>query len=167
MFGVMAATDKLDGYLARQTQPDLQDRHPARSPCRQAAGRLLGHPAFLRMGCLAGVSNPDCRCGGDLCRLRVGCRRHPCAAGHGRAGQDRARPLGKLNTVFQLALVMLTLIAPALPPSNDHWILAALNILWRTVPAIAVLTVADYTWLGIARIPSCQAIIRHALFTHR
>jgi phosphatidylglycerophosphate synthase len=59
-----------------------------------------------------------------------------------------ARPLGKANTVLQLALVLLTLIAPELHGRNG-WVRTLLRVLWWVVPAVAIATSADYVVLGI------------------
>jgi hypothetical protein len=60
-----------------------------------------------------------------------------------------ARPLGKLNTVLQLALVMLTLVAPELHASHGWWIRPLLRAIWWLVPVVAVTTCADYAILGV------------------
>jgi CDP-diacylglycerol--glycerol-3-phosphate 3-phosphatidyltransferase len=148
VFAVMALTDKLDGYLARRLNQtsrlgtildpiadkllvassvvllsfDWISPEPYRIPTTVVA-IIYGGYVVVALGTLALL-------------LVVG------------RVSIAARPLGKANTVLQLALVLLTLIAPDLNGRTGA-VRMALKALWWIVPAVAVATSLDYVVLGI------------------
>jgi CDP-diacylglycerol--glycerol-3-phosphate 3-phosphatidyltransferase len=149
VFGVMALTDKLDGYLARKLNQtsrlgalldpvadkllvacsvillsfDWVASAPYRIPLAVVAA-IYGGYVFVALGTLVVLA--------VVGRVSVA-----------------ARPLGKLSTVLQLALVMLTLVAPELHASHGWWVRPVLRAIWWLVPAVALATCVDYAILGV------------------
>jgi CDP-diacylglycerol--glycerol-3-phosphate 3-phosphatidyltransferase len=148
VFAVMALTDKLDGYLARRLNqtsrlgtildPIADKLLVASSVVLLSFDWIASEPyripttvvAIIYGGYLVVAT-------GTLALLLV----------VGRVS-IAARPLGKANTVLQLALVLLTLIAPELH-ERAGWLRTVLKALWWIVPAVAIATSADYVVLGI------------------
>lgn len=149
VFAIMAATDKLDGYLARRLNQvsklgtlldPLADKllvacsvillsfswvatERFRVPLPVVA-TIYGGYVFIALGTLA---------------LLIVVGRVSIAP----------RPLGKLNTVLQLALVLLTLVAPQLQALGQSWVRPLLVALWWAVPCITIATCMDYFLQGI------------------
>jgi CDP-diacylglycerol--glycerol-3-phosphate 3-phosphatidyltransferase len=148
VFAVMALTDKLDGYLARRLNqtsrlgtildPIADKLLVASSVVLLSFDWIASEPyripttvvAIIYGGYLVVAT-------GTLALLLV----------VGRVS-IAARPLGKANTVLQLALILLTLIAPELH-GRAGWVRTVLKGLWWVVPSVAIATSADYVMLGV------------------
>jgi CDP-diacylglycerol--glycerol-3-phosphate 3-phosphatidyltransferase len=150
-FCIMALTDKLDGYLARR----LHQVTKLGTLLDPVADKLLVACSVILLS-FDWIASP---------RLRI-----PMAvvaviyAGYlivalgavallttvGKVS-IKPRPLGKSNTVLQLALVLLTILALVVRPPSAEEIRHALVILWWAVPVLAVLTCADYVMQGVVQ----------------
>ena len=134
VYAVMALTDKLDGYLARRLNqvsrlgtildPVADKLLVASSVVLLSFGWVATRPYRIPLAVVTVIYGGYVFVAGGTLALLV------------RIGKVSIfpRPLGKANTVLQLALVMLTLIAPVLPadPARIRPLLVAL---WWVVPA--------------------------------
>lgn len=146
IFAIMAITDKLDGYLARK----LNQATKLGAILDPLADKLLIACSVILLS-LARVATPEFRIplavviavyGKDLITV-LGTLAVMAVVGH---VQIIARPLGKLSTVLQLALIMATLLGPDLAHFGmSKWLLPGL---WWIVSAVAVLACADYVVQG-------------------
>ena len=157
VFGVMAVTDKLDGYLARK----LNQTSKIGTILDPVADKLLVACSVILLS-FDWVATPRYRiplpvvatiygsylivAGGTLVLLAV----------VGRVS-IAPRPLGKVGTALQLVLVLLTLIAPSLPPLAADAMHNMLVFLWWAVPILAAVTCADYVLQGIRQLRTWQA----------
>jgi CDP-diacylglycerol--glycerol-3-phosphate 3-phosphatidyltransferase len=146
IFAIMAITDKLDGYLARK----LQQATKLGAILDPLADKLLIACSVVLLS-LGRVATPEFRIpiavviavyGKDLITV-LGTLAVMALVGH---VQIIARPLGKLSTVVQLALVMATLLGPDLTQLGvAGWLLPGL---WWGVSALAILACSDYVVQG-------------------
>jgi CDP-diacylglycerol--glycerol-3-phosphate 3-phosphatidyltransferase len=148
IFAVMAATDKLDGYLARRLG---QSTHLG-TILDPLADKLLIVCSTILLS-FDWVASP----GYKIPKLVV-------AAIYGKdvivavgalvllalAGKVSVHPriLGKLSTGLQLALVMATLIGPDLNRARAGLAGGMLRVLWWSVSVVALAACADYLWQG-------------------
>ena len=152
VFAVMAATDKLDGYLARkfnQTSRIGTILDPVADKLLVACSIILlsfdwiATPRYQipRPVVISVYGSYVIIVGGTLILL-------------GLIGKVSIspRPLGKLGTVLQLTLVLLTLIAPNFQPLIGEALHRVLVVLWWVVPILAVLTCADYCLQGVRQL---------------
>jgi CDP-diacylglycerol--glycerol-3-phosphate 3-phosphatidyltransferase len=156
IFGVMAATDKLDGYLARklnQTTKIGTLLDPVADKLLVACSVILlsfdwvaSEPYRIPLPVVAVIYAGYLLVAVGALALLVLVGRVTIAP----------RPLGKLNTFLQLTLVMLTLVAPALPAPSENWVSPTLHVLWWSVPAVVLTTCADYTIQGVGQFRSAR-----------
>jgi CDP-diacylglycerol--glycerol-3-phosphate 3-phosphatidyltransferase len=150
VFAIMAITDKLDGYLARRLNQSsklgaildpLADKlliaisvillsfdwvaHPAYRIPLIVVGFVYGKDLLTAIGAVAMLSSP---------------RRQKLTI--------QARPLGKISTLLQLTLVIVTLIAPDLEIFGPFFPYYLLLGLWMAVCGVAVGAVWDYAMVG-------------------
>ena len=149
VFGLMALTDKLDGYLARK----LNQTSRMGTLLDPVADKLLVACSVILLS-FEWIASAPYRIplpvvvviyGGYLF-VALGTLVLLAVVGK---VSIAARPLGKLNTVLQLALVMLTLVAPELHASHGWWVRPLLRGIWWLVPVVAVATCVDYALLGV------------------
>lgn len=149
IFAVMAATDKLDGYLARRLNqtskigtildPVADKLLIASSVVLLSFGWVAGAPYRIPLPVVAAVYGKDLivALGFILLSALVG----PVTV--------KPRWLGKAGTFFQLLLVILTLMAPdldALKSGSAGWVLGGL---WWVVAAVSIAASIDYFILGL------------------
>jgi CDP-diacylglycerol--glycerol-3-phosphate 3-phosphatidyltransferase len=157
IFGVMALTDKLDGYLARrlnQTSKIGTILDPVADKLLIASSVVLlsfdwaaGAAYRIPLAVVAAVYGKDLIVVvGTLCLLAY-------------AGKVSAPPrlLGKAGTFFQLLLVMLTLLAPDLDRIAPGAARTVLIGLWWVVGVVSVLATADYVGVGIRQTRAAMA----------
>jgi CDP-diacylglycerol--glycerol-3-phosphate 3-phosphatidyltransferase len=148
IFAVMAATDKLDGYLARRLG---QSTHlgtildPLADKLLIVCSTILlsfdwvASPGYkIPKPVVAAIYGKDVIVAvGALALLAL-------------AGKVTVRPriLGKLSTGLQLALVMATLIGPDLDRARAGLGGGMLRLLWWSVSAVAIAACSDYLWQG-------------------
>ena len=147
VFGVMALTDKLDGYLARRLNqtsrlgtildPLADKLLVASSVVLLSFDWVATEPYAIPFAVVAIIYGGYVVVALGTLALLVRIGRVSIAP----------RPLGKANTVLQLALVLLTLVAPELH-GRMGWVRPLLVGLWWVVPAVAVATCLDYVMLG-------------------
>lgn len=147
IFAVMAITDKLDGYLARR----LNQATKLGAVLDPLADKLLIACSVVLLS-LGRVAAPEFRIplavvivvyGKDLITV-LGTLAIMALVGH---VQIVSRALGKISTVFQLSLIMATLLGPDLARLGiASWFLPSL---WWAVGLVAVLACADYVIQGI------------------
>jgi CDP-diacylglycerol--glycerol-3-phosphate 3-phosphatidyltransferase len=149
IFALMAATDKLDGWLARR----LDQTSKLGALLDPIADKLLvaSSVVLLHFDWVAGarytipfwvVTTIYAR---DLI-VAIGALALLAVIGK---VSIQARLAGKLGTVLQLALVLLTLVGPLLDASNDRWVLPSLQFLWWAVATIALISCSDYLRQGV------------------
>lgn len=152
IFAVMAATDKLDGYLARK----LNQTSRIGAILDPVADKLLVACSIILLS-FDWIATP-----------RYQIPRVVVAAVYGSylaivAGtlallaligkvSISPRPLGKAGTVLQLTLVLLTLVAPTLQTLAADALRRVLVVLWWVVPILAALTCADYAVQGVQQL---------------
>lgn len=157
IFGVMALTDKLDGYLARrlnQTSRIGMILDPVADKLLIASSVVLlsfdwaaGAAYRIPLAVVAAVYGKDLIVVlGTLALLAY-------------AGKVSAVPrlLGKAGTFFQLLLVMLTLLAPdldGLAPGSARVVLVGS---WWVVGGVSVLATADYVGVGIRQLRAARS----------
>jgi len=71
-----------------------------------------------------------------------------------------ARPLGKLNTVLQLVLVIATLLCIDLGAPAGDLVRRLLVVLWYIIPIVAIATCADYVLQGTKQFRSARRASR-------
>jgi CDP-diacylglycerol--glycerol-3-phosphate 3-phosphatidyltransferase len=148
IFAVMAATDKLDGYLARR----LKQSSKIGAILDPVADKILIACCVMLLS-LPWVAPPNFRIpswvviavyGKDLV-IAIGCLVLLALLG---TVTITPRPLGKASTVLQLAMVMAVLLTP---PASSSWIPAwsrLVHTMFWVVTVLAVLTLADYVIQG-------------------
>ena len=157
IFGVMALTDKLDGYLARrlnQTSKLGTILDPVADKLLIASSVVLlsfdwaaGADYRIPLAVVAAVYGKD---------LIVAIGTVVILASVGKVSVA-PRILGKLGTFFQLLLVMLTLVAPDLDrfrPGSARLVLAAL---WWVVSAVSIASAIDYLVVGLRQLQAARA----------
>jgi CDP-diacylglycerol--glycerol-3-phosphate 3-phosphatidyltransferase/cardiolipin synthase len=149
IFAVMAATDKLDGYLARR----LKQSSKIGAILDPVADKILIACCVMLLS-LPWVAPPNFRIpdwvvlavyGKDLVTA-IGCLVLLALVG---TVTITPRPLGKASTVLQLAMVMAVLLTP---PATSDWIPAwqrLVHTLFWLVTVLSVVTLADYVVQGI------------------
>jgi CDP-diacylglycerol--glycerol-3-phosphate 3-phosphatidyltransferase len=147
LFGLMALTDKLDGCLARKLKQvsrlgtvldPLADKLLVASSVVLLSFDWVATRMYqLPMAVVLAIY-------GGYLAVAIGTVALLAVVG---TVSITPRPLGKLNTVLQLALVMLTLVAPELH-GRTSWIYPTLKAMWWIVPIVAIMTAADYVVLG-------------------
>jgi len=152
VFAVMAATDKLDGYLARK----LNQTSRIGTILDPVADKLLVACSIILLS-FDWIATPRYQIPRPVVVSVYGSY-VVIVAGTlillGLIGKVSIspRPLGKLGTVLQLMLVLLTLIAPNLQPLVREALHRVLVALWWVVPIVAVLTCADYSLQGVRQL---------------
>jgi CDP-diacylglycerol--glycerol-3-phosphate 3-phosphatidyltransferase len=148
IFAVMAATDKLDGYLARRLGQSthlgtildpLADKLLIVCSTILLSFEWVASPGYkIPKPVVAAIYGKDVIVAvGALALLAL-------------AGKVSVRPrlLGKLSTGLQLALVMATLIGPDLDRTHAGLAGGMLRILWWSVSVVALAACVDYLWQG-------------------
>lgn len=151
VFCVMAVTDKLDGYLARK----LNQVTKIGTLLDPLADKLLVACSVILLS-FDWVASPRLRIPMAVVAMiyagyaivAVGAVALLATVGK---VSVKPRPLGKSNTVLQLALVLLTILALIVEPASAEQIRLGLVVLWWAVPVLAALTCADYVMQGIAQ----------------
>ena len=162
IFGVMALTDKLDGYLARrlnQTSKLGTILDPVADKLLIASSVVLlsfawaaGAAYRIPLAVVAAVYGKD---------LVVAVGSVVILASVGKVSVA-PRLLGKLGTFFQLLLVMLTLVAPDLDRLQPGAAPAVLRVLWWVVAAVSTAAAVDYLFVGIRQLRDARAAPREA-----
>ena len=152
VFGVMALTDKLDGYLARKLNQvsrigTLLD--PVADKLLVACSVILLSFGWVSTRAYSIPLPVVITIYGGYLLIAIGSLAMLKLVGRVRI---TPRPLGKMNTFLQLTLVMLTLIAPTLRYPNTAWVPAVLRLLWWVVPLIVVAASIDYTIQGVKQL---------------
>lgn len=149
IFAVMAVTDKLDGYLARR----LNQTSHLGTMLDPVADKLLIVCSTILLS-FGWVASPGYKIplpvvaaiyAKDMV-VAVGVVALLSLVGRVRV---RPRPLGKLSTVLQLALVIATLIAPDFEKLRGGLAMVVLRSLWGVVSAVAVAACVDYVLEGL------------------
>jgi CDP-diacylglycerol--glycerol-3-phosphate 3-phosphatidyltransferase len=163
IFGVMALTDKLDGYLARR----LNQTSKLGTVLDPIADKLLiaSSVVLLSFDWAAGAAYRipllvvGAIYGKDLV-LALG-----TVALLALAGRVSVAPrlLGKLGTFLQLLLVMLTLVAPDVDRFAPGAGRVTLIGLWWVVGAVSVASAVDYVGVGVRQLRSARAAAASAL----
>ena len=152
IFGVMAATDKLDGYLARKLNqisklgtildPVADKLLIASSIVLLSFDWVASHGYAIPWYVVAAVYGKDLVVVlGALALLYL----------VGKVSV-RPRPLGKWSTALQLSLVILTLIAPDLDAWFPRYGRGGMWVLGLIVTALAVVSCADYFLIGLRQL---------------
>ena len=157
IFGVMALTDKLDGYLARrlnQTSKLGTILDPVADKLLIASSVVLlsfdwaaGAPYRIPLAVVAAVYGKD---------LVVALGTVALLASVGKVSVA-PRLLGKAGTFFQLLLVMLTLLAPDLDRLLPGSARVTLMGLWWVVAAVSTGAAADYVGVGLRQLRAARA----------
>jgi CDP-diacylglycerol--glycerol-3-phosphate 3-phosphatidyltransferase len=149
IFALMAATDKLDGYLARR----LKQSSKIGAILDPVADKILIACCVMLLS-LPWVAPPNFRIpdwvviavyGKDLVTA-IGCLVLLALIG---TVTITPRPLGKASTVLQLGMVMAVLLTP---PAGSEWIPEwhrLVRSLFWLVTVLAVVTLTDYVIFGI------------------
>ncbi len=149
IFAVMAATDKLDGYLARR----LNQVSKIGTLLDPLADKLLVACSVILLS-FDWVASPRLHIPlpvvaviyGGYAIVAVGTFLLLVVVGK---VSIKPRPLGKGNTVLQLTLVLLTIFALNASPEQAEKIRRVLVWLWWGVPILALVTCGDYVMQGI------------------
>jgi CDP-diacylglycerol--glycerol-3-phosphate 3-phosphatidyltransferase len=148
IFAIMAVTDKLDGYLARRLQ-QTSDLGRLLDPLADklliaCSSILLSFPWVAAPGYRIPLFVVIVIYAKDLiiavgALILLACR-----------GKVTIRPRfpGKVSTVLQLALVILTLIAPDLQQLQHGLAIHVLRAVWWMVTVVAVVACLDYLGVG-------------------
>jgi cardiolipin synthase len=157
IFGVMALTDKLDGYLARrlnQTSKLGTILDPVADKLLIASSVVLlsfdwaaGAAYRIPLPVVASVYGKD---------VVVVLGTVALLASVGKVSVT-PRLLGKAGTFFQLLLVMLTLVAPDLDRLLPGSARNVLKGLWWIVCAVSVASAADYVSVGMRQLHAARA----------
>jgi phosphatidylglycerophosphate synthase len=154
----MAATDKLDGYLARR----LKQSSKIGAILDPVADKILIACCVMLLS-LPWVAPPNFRIpnwvvlavyGKDLITA-IGCLVLLALIG---TVTITPRPLGKASTVLQLAMVMAVLLTPR---ASSDWIPAwqrLVHTLFWLVTGLALLALADYVILGIRQYRDARSV---------
>jgi CDP-diacylglycerol--glycerol-3-phosphate 3-phosphatidyltransferase len=148
VFAVMAITDKLDGYLARKLH-QTSDLGRLLDPL---ADKLLIACSSILLS-FAWVASPGYRIPLPVVAVIYG-KDLFVAVGAlvllARRGKVTIRPrfAGRLSTVLQLTLVVLTLSAPDLQRLRHGLAIDVLRTLWWLVGLVAVIACLDYLAVG-------------------
>lgn len=156
IFGLMATSDMLDGYLARR----LQDESPLGRFLDPLADKLLITVAVLFLGVRglehveAGVSErlilPNWAVVTAIGKDLIICLGFVVVyLATGRVFIEARRP-GKLCTTVQLGMVLAMLLSFDLPPLLDR----APEILWFAATAFAIFATTDYLIVGVRFVSS-------------
>ena len=148
IFAVMAATDKLDGYLARR----LNQTSKIGTLLDPVADKLLVACSIMLLSfewvAPSGFKVPwpvvAAVYGKDVVVV-AGCLALLSLVGRATV---TPRPLGKVGTALQLALIIATLVAPDLARLGDgvaYWLVRGL---WWVVGLVAAVSAADYVVQG-------------------
>ena len=162
IFGVMALTDKLDGYLARR----LNQTSKLGTVLDPVADKLLiaSSVVLLSFDWAAGASYRiplpvvGAVYGKDVV---VALGTVALLALVGRVS-IAPRWLGKAGTFFQLLLVMLTLVAPDLDRMAPGSARAVLRALWWVVGLISITSAIDYVLVGMRQLRDAKAAVHTA-----
>ena len=162
IFGVMALTDKLDGYLARR----LNQTSKLGTVLDPVADKLLiaSSVVLLSFDWAAGASYRiplpvvGAVYGKDVV---VALGTVALLALVGRVS-IAPRWLGKAGTFFQLLLVMLTLVAPDLDRLTPGSARTVLRALWWVVGLISITSAIDYVLVGMRQLRDAKAAVRTA-----
>ena len=157
IFGVMALTDKLDGYLARrlnQTSKLGTLLDPVADKLLIASSVVLlsfdwaaGAAYRIPLPVVASVYGKD---------LVVALGTVGLLALVGKVSVA-PRLLGKAGTFFQLLLVMLTLVAPDLDRLQPGSARLTLKGLWWVVSAVSIASAIDYLIVGMRQLRAARA----------
>ena len=152
IFAVMAATDKLDGYLARR----LNQTSKVGAILDPVADKLLIGCSIILLSftwvASAGFEIPwyvvVAVYGKDVV-LVLG-----TLTLLSRVGRVNISPrwLGKIGTAMQLALVIVTLVAPDLQALSPRAAFGLTRMLWVLVALIAVASCVDYIFVGLRQL---------------
>jgi cardiolipin synthase len=152
IFAVMAATDKLDGYLARK----LNQTSKLGTILDPLADKLLIACSVIALS-IPQIAPPHFRIppavviiiyGKDLL-VAFGVLALLSLAGK---VTITPRPLGKLGTFLQLALVISTLLGPDLALMNQTFASGLIRFLWWTVSIVTLASAADYVVQGLRQL---------------
>jgi CDP-diacylglycerol--glycerol-3-phosphate 3-phosphatidyltransferase len=158
IFAIMAITDKLDGYLARR----LNQSSKIGAILDPVADKLLIACSIILLSfswvaprgfeipwyVVAAVYGKDVIVViGTLALLSL----------VGRVNIS-ARWLGKISTALQLALVIVTIIAPDLHKLNATFAIGLTRTLWALVTLLAIASCVDYVLLGIRHLTASRAV---------
>jgi CDP-diacylglycerol--glycerol-3-phosphate 3-phosphatidyltransferase len=157
IFAVMAITDKLDGYLARR----LKQTTRIGTILDPVADKLLVACSVILLGfdwmTLEGFAIPwpviVAIYGKDLI-VAMGTLVLLSLIG---SVKITPRPLGKLSTVLQLAMVMTTLLAVDLVRWNPEFAHRLARGLWWGVSIVAILACIDYVLQGVKQFKAGRA----------
>jgi CDP-diacylglycerol--glycerol-3-phosphate 3-phosphatidyltransferase len=145
IFAIMALTDKLDGYLARR----LNQSSKLGTILDPIADKILIACSVILLS-LDWIAPPNYAIPWPVV-LAVYGKDVIVAAGTmvllmivGKVSVT-PRILGKLSTVFQLAMVIATLLAPAFRPNVARYLT---RYLWYSVALVSILSCADYLLEG-------------------
>jgi CDP-diacylglycerol--glycerol-3-phosphate 3-phosphatidyltransferase len=149
VFAIMAATDKLDGYLARKLNQSthlgamldpLADKLlVASSVVLLSFDWIAGKDYVIPLWVIIAIYGKDIIVAlGTLALLMV----------LGKVAVQ-ARLAGKVSTVLQLVLIIVTLLAPDLDHVRPRSVHPVLAFLWWAVSIIAVMSCADYLIQGV------------------
>jgi CDP-diacylglycerol--glycerol-3-phosphate 3-phosphatidyltransferase len=157
IFAVMAATDKLDGYLARRLNQisklgtildPVADKLLIASSVVLLSFDWAAGPAYrIPLPVVATIYGKD---------LVVALGTVALLATVGRVSVS-ARWLGKGATFFQLLLVILTLLAPDLDRMKPGAAPMVLRGLWWTVAGVSVTSAVDYVTMGLKQLHAGKA----------
>lgn len=157
IFGVMAISDGLDGYLARRL--DQQTRLGAYLD--PIADKILITCAMIMLGytgtAVVGKKIPDIVVISAIAKdatVLLGFMVIFFMTGQGFV---RARLAGKSCTAVQLVTVLAVLLWPNMP----GWLYYLPDVLWWTSLGLAVAATLDYVWLG-GRFLNSQGVVRQA-----
>jgi CDP-diacylglycerol--glycerol-3-phosphate 3-phosphatidyltransferase len=162
IFGVMALTDKLDGYLARrlnQTSRIGALLDPVADKLLIASSVVLlsfdwaaGANYRIPLPVVGAVYGKDVVVAlGTVALLAL-------------VGKVSIAPrwLGKAGTFFQLLLVMLTLVAPDLDRMAPGSARVVLKALWWIVGVVSVASAVDYVVVGMRQLREARDGVRNA-----
>jgi CDP-diacylglycerol--glycerol-3-phosphate 3-phosphatidyltransferase len=162
IFGVMALTDKLDGYLARrlnQTSRIGALLDPVADKLLIASSVVLlsfdwaaGASYRIPLPVVGAVYGKDVVVAlGTVALLAL-------------VGKVSIAPrwLGKAGTFFQLLLVMLTLVAPDLDRMAPGSARVVLKALWWIVGVVSVASAVDYVVVGMRQLREARDGVRNA-----
>jgi CDP-diacylglycerol--glycerol-3-phosphate 3-phosphatidyltransferase len=157
VLGVMAVTDKLDGYLARRLH---QTSHigalldPVADKLLIACSVLLLSFDSMVPGGYAIPKPVFIAVYGKDVIVAMGTVALLYAAGR---VSIAPRPLGKLSTFLQLVMILATLLSPEMRRSQSGGAHAAIKILWWLVVGVAAASCVDYLIAGTRQFAAHRA----------